>query len=301
MRIEHKIRIINLFLVFITPMLYIGCLRLDVERNEVQLNQNNRINKASSTDWSELAKSNSQYESVKNNEEKELVWGIVQARIFVNGSKCSGVGGFMGTAWIVRIDEHNITFVTAAHVIQDAFHSKKDQPDKIYVFLSHSSGVSFPISRTDIEFKCQDVAFVNVSKTMDVKQPALERNLEWTNLKGKKVYNLGFPDRAQKDVHFKINIEPPSATFDKGPWRQAGRISDTRNTIIKSPDVNIKDAKCIVLDYTSEDGFSGGPLILDNHQIVGMMSMVLPTKDGSPPTQCLAIHISEILSLLSEL
>ena len=85
-------------------------------------------------DWGKLAEKNSHYEIVTDIDEKSQVWALTQARIFNNNSKILGIGGFMGTAWIIRINHNHVVFVTAAHVLKNAFYSK-DDPDDILVFL----------------------------------------------------------------------------------------------------------------------------------------------------------------------
>ncbi|MHA1507020.1 MAG: trypsin-like peptidase domain-containing protein [Candidatus Asgardarchaeia archaeon] len=116
---------------------------------------------------------------------------------------------------------------------------------------------------------------------------------------GGKVYNLGFPDSAQKDVVFSINLSPPSAKFNKGPWIQEGNIISKNPTTTKTIDVNLVNAECLRLNYASESGFSGGPLFSQhNDQVIGMMLMVIPTEDGKPPTESLALSTEEILKVI---
>ena len=71
------------------------------------------------------------------------------------------------------------------------------------------------------------------------------------------------------------------------------------NLVTRSRDIDLDGVKCLRLDYSSEIGFSGGPVFLkDSHQIIGMMFMAVPTDDGSFPTQSFAIHIDDIEDLI---
>lgn len=243
------------------------------------------------------------------------MWAVMQARIFNNTNHVTGIGGFMGTSWILQIKDDLIIFITAEHVMRNAFQSVKDRPDTILVFLSNTKGFSYNIQESDVKFPGQDIAFIRVnlkritpsieeSKLFDLNNSySINKNLQGESLKSRSVLNIGFPDRAQKNenVNFKINIDQPvSAYFDKGPWVQNGAIIDVIDTTIRSNDVNISNAKCIKLDYTSENGFSGGPLILENKYIIGMMLAIIPTKNNLDPTECLALHIDEIFKLLDE-
>lgn len=272
--------------------------------------------KSEITDWTKLSMQNSIFNISNSDIEKKSVWAVMQARIFNNNNYVTGIGGFMGTSWILQIKDDLVLFITAEHVMRNAFQSETDTPDTILVFLSNVKGFSCNIQESDIKFPGQDIAFIRVnlkriipsieeSKLFELNNSySITKNLQGKLLKGRRVLNIGFPDRAQKNenVYFNINIDHPpvSSYFDKGPWVQNGAIIDVIDTTIRSNDVNISNARCIKLDYTSENGFSGGPLILENRYIIGMMLAVIPTKNNLHPKECLALHIDEILKLLNE-
>jgi hypothetical protein len=247
--------------------------------------------------WGKLSQANSSFNLVKGDKRFDA-WAVVQARILANGT---GIGGFCGSALLCKITNEHLIFATAAHVVsKEIFYSKENNPDRVLVFLTNANGISFPIVIDNVKkYKNIDLSFIILPNSRDYNIHALSTFSEVKP--SDKVYNLGFPDRAQKnDIKFSINLNPPFATFDKGPWIQKGSI--IAKQFITSPnssDVNLLDAECFRLNYASESGFSGGPLFSqDNNQVIGMMIIVVPTDDGSPPTESLALSVGEILKML---
>lgn len=257
---------------------------------------------SSDPNWAILAEQNSRYEIETNNEKQNMVWAIVQARPSDNK------GGIMGTAWIIRNEGNYLIFVTAAHFVKDFHQLEKNEAGNFYTFLSHPSGITFPITSTNIQIVRQDIAFIRVLKDKpelkdksELKPLLLEEVSRWKHIRGKSIYNLGFPVR--EAIQLSIDKIPPTKMFfDKGPWKQEGRILRVFKRSSRCNDVPLDKAKTLILDYTSETGFSGGPLILDNNHVIGIMSGVCPpTRDNSAPRKCFAVHISEILSQLKQL
>jgi len=242
--------------------------------------------------WGKVSQINSSF-NIAEEANRFDVWGIVQARILSDGS---GSGGFCGTAWLCKVTEECLIFATAAHVVStELFYSVKNIPVKVYVFLSNANGISFPIAIDNVKiYREIDLAFITLPNLQINKFHPLSLSLEEKSCD--EVYNYGFPDRAQNDVKFSINLNPLSATFDRGPWFQNGNISSSCYKTTNYNDVNLVNAQCFRLNYTSESGFSGGPLFSNNtNKVIGMMTMVVPTNDGSPPTESLAISVSEII------
>ena len=64
-----------------------------------------------------------------------------------------------------------------------------------------------------------------------------------------------------------------------------------------SPDVNIHNKKVIILDYSLEKGYSGGPLFSNDNKVIGMMSMKLPSSDNQYKDKIVAISWSEFPEL----
>ena len=263
---------------------------------------------SSDPNWAILAEKNSRYEIESNNEKQNMVWAIVQARPKDKDKNA----GFMGTAWIIRNEGNYLIFVTAAHFVRNFQQLEKKEACNFYTFLSHPSRITFPITSTNIQIVDQDIAFIRVLKDKpelkdksELKPLLLEEVSRWKHIRGKRVYNLGFPVRAanKEGVKFSVDKIPPTKMFfDKGPWKQEGRILRVFKRSSRCNDVQLDKAKILILDYTSETGFSGGPLILDNNHVIGIMSGVCPpTRDNSAPRKCFAVHISEILSQLKQL
>jgi len=209
-------------------------------------------------DWRELSRVNSSF-SLINGDERCNVWAVTQARILSDGT---GIGGFCGTAWLCKATNKYITFATAAHVVsKDTFYPKENNPVSVFVFLTNADGNSFPITIDNIMiYKEIELALITLPKPENYNIQPLPISSEFRLHSKTKVYNLGFPDRAQKDVYFSINLNPLSATFDKGPWIQNGNVISKHLTTARSGDVNLVNAECFRLSYASESGFSGGPL-----------------------------------------
>jgi hypothetical protein len=170
-------------------------------------------------------------------------------------------------------------------------------PVAVFVFLANSDGQSFRISLKQVErYPDLDLAFIRIPKR---KGSQLQPNICPGLTSSGKVYNIGFPDRAQRNIHYNVDLKHLAVKFDKGPWMQSGEISSSCSLTSNCNDVNLVDATCLILGYASENGFSGGPLFLrKDNCVMGMMLMVLPTKDRSPPTKSVALSAHEIIGAL---
>lgn len=274
---------IKLFSTFVVLFILNSCKIKPMDKDEI--------------DWGKLSQANSSFNLVQDSR-RSNVWAIIQARILKGGS---AVGGFCGSAWICKVTEECVIFATADHVVsEETFYSKKDNPVSVYVFLANADGKFFPITLRQVErYPNLDMAFIRISKPQGIQFAPLPMHSS-LSISGK-VYNIGFPDRAlkEKDVHLVVDLRCSKAKFDKGPWIQSGEILSLRTVKTECKDVSLVDARCLILNYASEIGFSGGPLFsYENNCVVGMMSIVLPTKDKSPPTQSMALSTQEISGAL---
>jgi len=179
---------------------------------------------------------------------------------------------------------------------------------KVYVLLANIFGDNFIIDESDV--RCvfdKDLAFIPIrTNDQGTKYKSLRRikgSYHESYFRDLKVYNLGFPDGFQANTHFKILKIGNSikGVFDKGVCIQEGSIVKAACVWNKAKDVNLKNARSFIVNYTSEQGFSGGPLFeSQNGNVIGMMSMVVPGEDNRAPTQCVAIRLDEILAELKK-
>ena len=250
----------------------------------------------------ELSIINSRFELVTDRQIEEKVWAVVQARIIPEGQV---QGGFCGTAWIAKRTPDTVYFVSAAHVFDhETFNSKKGNPIRVLVYLVNIHGYSILVEESSVKLiKDKDLAIIpwkiSTGKETESKfqpLPHPEGINSADDFTGVSVYNLGFPNR----IHSKVNIsfQNDRVSFDKGICRQKGKIFTSRLVTSNTANVNLKNTNSFILGYASEEGFSGGPLFLEGtNEVIGLMSMVIP-KNGEPPTQCIAIHVSEVLKSL---
>ncbi len=233
----------------------------------------------------------------ESSDDRRIAWTIIQARF---STPSNAVGGFCGTAWLLEQTQDKLIFVTARHVVGDKLFNPQGK-DIIGTLVWLANGtVTIPITVTNRLLATNDISFLVIPTTAIPTNTAIPPVTISTSalLSGSEVYNLGYPNREQVKgipIGIDLNSTPPKVTFPHGPWRQAGHVVKQLNADISANDVRLHDAKVIELDYTSEIGFSGGPLFLKGQEkVVGMMSMVIP--NGNPnPTKSLAVSVEEIL------
>jgi hypothetical protein len=226
---------------------------------------------------------------------RRIAWAIIQARF---SGPSVATGGFCGTAWLLEELEDKLIFVTAGHVVGDTlFNPKEKDIINTRVWLADGT-VTIPLVLTNRVLAKNDISFLVIPRSVIPPNKVVlpVKTSGGGNLSGREVYNLGYPNRGQKDHNIGIDFKstPAIVTFSHGPWRQAGHVVNEVTVDLPAPDVVLQDASGIQLDYTSEQGFSGGPLILKGEdRIVGMMCAVLPNGD-SPPNHSLAVSVKEI-------
>ncbi|MFC1522601.1 hypothetical protein ACFL6Y_09350, partial [Elusimicrobiota bacterium] len=55
----------------------------------------------------------------------------------------------------------------------------------------------------------------------------------------------------------------------------------------------LRETESLILDYTVPRGLSGGPLLAENNEVVGVMSMRIPEKDD-PERSAVAVSVGEL-------
>jgi len=253
-------------------------------------------------------KENSEYESFSNEKLINCCWGIIQARLSIENGQVVGTGGFCGAAWPISKTDRYLYFVTANHVANDNLFFPKEKPRETQVYICNRSGLSLKISpqyiinrtRFDLAFMAVPVDKLNISRIETIPMFKFSERISAGDLLGKRVYNLGFPDRGQKGTSFKIDLNSYSASFDEGPYIQRGTIEDSKTCTLIADDVKLFQSPGLILDYCSEQGFSGGPLILEEtDEVIGMMSALIPNA-GKPAEGTIALAIWQIFDCLEK-
>lgn len=185
-------------------------------------------------------------------------------------------------------------FITANHCFNNDSFSPMSNYSRSFLMLANSQGKIIYNPIIDKLYPDYDLAIGKIDNELQnfVSTAYNSKKLS----KGEEIYNLGYPyARAVKNIDFKIknnnllvkkielNIETQRGFVDS--W-----IKMSCNTI----DIKFQDKEVAILNYSSEQGFSGGPLILKNHnQIVGFMSLILPQKND-PLRRACAMPIFEV-------
>ncbi|GIU68166.1 MAG: hypothetical protein KatS3mg001_016 [Candidatus Pacearchaeota archaeon] len=170
------------------------------------------------------------------------------------------------------------TFVTSYHILNEssfipnAFYFNKN------IFLVNPKGKKIEINVEDV-YKFIPELDITIIKIDGGERFLIEEDYN----EGDYVKNLGYPERYSKEI-----LEPKEIRI-KNQFEQEGKILKIYNNYsMNANDVKIFNKEVIILDYTSELGFSGGPL-LKNKKVIGVMSHIYPQNKNA-----VAISIKEI-------
>lgn len=217
------------------------------------------------------------------------VWAIV--KVSYDPTTLKAEGGSCGTVFFVS----ETIFVTAHH--GNEANSARLRPNVGYpnvrVFLANSQGDTiddFWIVKRVPEY---DLAIGRIGRP----HPAVRVcPLQTEIAPGDEVYNIGFPtDQGIPDCS--LQIEGHKLVVQRirmKPFTQEGTVKAIKKVTVRADDVNLQDKTVAVLDYSSRNGFSGGPLVSrSSEKIVGLISFVVP-KEFNPRTPVVAIRMSDI-------
>lgn len=213
-------------------------------------------------------------------------------KVSYNPSPNQAVGGICGTCFFVTEKD----FITAHH----CFNNDNLQPNPGYqtvkVFLVNEERVihSPKIKGLHPEYDLTIGTIENKVESWFSDYATLDKPA------GKQVFNIGYPhSRSVKNAVFNMmdsNLE--ITNIELVPEKQEGTIERVVTVTCNALDIKFKNRKTFVLDYTSELGFSGGPLILETtNQLLGFMSLVLPKKTDLD-RRAVAIPIDEVRQFL---
>jgi len=187
--------------------------------------------------------------------------------------------GICGTGFFIN----NNTFISSYHslnessFIPNAFYFNKN------ILLVNPEGKKIEITSKNIYKSLPEIDIIIIK--IDGKEKSFESDDDYSEKDI--VKNIGYPERYSKEIF------DPNNFMIKKQFENYGKILKIFNDYsINANDVKIFNKKVIILDYTSELGFSGGPL-LKNNKVIGVMSHLYPKNKNA-----IAIPIEEIKKFL---
>ncbi len=223
------------------------------------------------------------------------VWTIVKLSYDPVTRKAEG--GSCGSVFFVS----ETTFVTAHH--GNELNSTILKPNagysRVRVFLANTKGDTiddFWITKRVPEY---DLAIGRISRPHSaIRVCPLQTELSV----GDDVYNIGFPtDQGVPDYSLRIDGEKLIVQrISMKAFVQKGTVKAIERMSLNSESISLQGKTLAVLDYSSRDGFSGGPLVSrKTGKVVGFMSFVIPKK-FDPNTQVVAVRMADIKSIIEE-
>ncbi len=237
------------------------------------------------------------------NEYQKSVWAIVASK---NGGEVKSGRNtepfFWGTAFLIQESSTEHRFVTAAHVFEGAALGRFSDTGLTKLYLVHPDIATFRLDLRNVYLcKDQEVALITIPRISSSEiKPLPVGELR----KGMILYNLGFPGRAAVKIEMRHQEGHETAfSFSSFICQQRGEFLNALRLSLSSADISHGFMKSIILDYTSEPGFSGGPLIsTETNKVVGMMIGCLRADNfletSQPRTVAYALYIEEVLNAL---
>lgn len=206
------------------------------------------------------------------------IWLIVRPHFLpTNDLKMVGI---CGTGFFIR---KNI-FITAYHVLNESSFLPNSQYFNNKIFLINSDGKKIEISARNIYKKSPEIDVVYI-KTKE-KSEFFKTEIKYSDKDA--VTNIGYPTEQTAEILDK------NLTIKK-QYTQTGKISVIfEKYSMNANDVKIKNKKVIILNYSSKQGFSGGPLF-KKKKVIGLMSHLYPQEKNA-----VAISMCEIEKILGE-
>ena len=192
--------------------------------------------------------------------------------------------GICGTGFFIDND----TFISSYHILNESSFIPNSNYFNKNILIASPEGKKIEITSKNI-YKLLPEIDISIMKINGQKEYF---ETEETYSKNDKVKNFGYPERHSKEIFQILN---PENFQVKKQFEQSGRILKIdKNYSINANDVKIFNKKVIILDYSSEMGFSGGPL-LKNGKVIGVMSHLYPQNKN-----VIAISIEEIKKPLNK-
>ncbi len=181
--------------------------------------------------------------------------------------------GICGTGFFINKN----LFISSYHVLNESSFIPNAHYANKNIFLINSQGQKLEITQSNIckSFLEIDVIFIEIKQSQDYFE------IEENYLEGDEIRNIGYPSKNIEEILKDFSIKKQFNTTGK-----ILKICD--NYSINANDVKISNKKIIILNYSSEIGLSGGPLLKGN-KVIGIMSHLYP-QDGN----AIAISMKEI-------
>jgi len=203
-------------------------------------------------------------------------------------------GGICGAGFFIEND----TFVTAHHI----FNSTKNVPNigfrNCQYWLASRNGQIIEVKNVAIHDHPEiDTTVIRFSNSVTNDIVNIERNRP--NV-GDRIRNQGYiPSMPQIDAGWgQDGLIIRSINLKKLLSDSYGVIREIKNETINANDVNITNRILITTSYPGKVGMSGGPMINENNQVIGLMSIGLPA-DVPQKDFMGAIWINEVLNTIN--
>lgn len=193
------------------------------------------------------------------------------------------IGGW-GTGFFVGDDAPVRYIVTNFHVIAD-YVALGDYENMVLCALLGGDDI-FDVSVVDYD-EDKDIALLRMKSSTNTRVPATLRAFD-DSLVGQTVYAIGYPSSADLGVDYSTDFKREDATITVG-------------TVSRSLVENTTGRKIIQTDAAINNGNSGGPLVDENGNVIGVNTQITLNDSGDREAGYgYAVDIAEIISLLDE-
>ncbi|MEX2029270.1 MAG: serine protease [Candidatus Paceibacterota bacterium] len=197
----------------------------------------------------------------------EKVWVVLRPN-YVDG--ILKTVGICGTGFFIEPNK----FITAWHICNEKSFSQESVWNNDHLIIVSPSGEQEKVFLNQCTFsKDKDITYIKINKNY----PTLEK--EYCSL-NEEVYSVGYPTKdLQSLISDNLSI--------KDQRKNEGKIiTIEENYSVIFNNGNIINKKVIMVDYLSEEGYSGGPLFNKNNKVLGLMSNIDPAKKMTLVVSC---------------
>ena len=204
-------------------------------------------------------------------------------------------GGICGTGFFVD----NNRFITANHI----FSSINNRPNNGFAncqyWLASRTGQVIEIKNVNIHDH-PEIDTTEIIFNRNVTENVVELNRERPNVNDE-ISNHGYlPNMPEIDATWGQNgLIIRSTNLNMVHSDTNGFIRNIQNVTIRANDVNITNKTLIITSYPGRIGMSGGPMLNDRNQVIGLMSIGLPA-DVAQKEFLGAIWINEIMNTIGQ-